>query len=66
VRDEAKRQNQYDTDFCHHGAQFARAEPGRFKELVTSIANLGLKEPITVSNRIRPGPYGAGVRGGPD
>jgi ParB family transcriptional regulator, chromosome partitioning protein len=28
-----------------------------FKELVTSIANLGLKKPITVSNRTRPGPY---------
>jgi ParB family chromosome partitioning protein len=33
-----------------------RSQAG-FKELVTSIANLGLKKPITVSNRARPGPY---------
>jgi ParB family transcriptional regulator, chromosome partitioning protein len=28
-----------------------------FNELVTSIARLGLKKPITVSSRARPGPY---------
>ena len=33
-----------------------RSQAG-FKELVASIANLGLKKPITVSNRTRPGPY---------
>src|SRR5260221_3558322 len=66
VRDEAKRQNQYDTDFRHHRAQFARAEPGRVQGAGNEYRQPGAEEADYSQQSYPPWPLRAGVRGRPD